>query len=70
MLLISSMLYLQHFFFKLGVSSSIGKALNGLLVLKLVALQMGGLKTHFFGIGRNLATESLEDSLGQVRIVY
>jgi len=70
MLLIGGMLYLQYFFFELGVSSSIGKALNGLLVLKLAALQVGSLKKHLLGISKNLTMESLEDSLGQVRVVY
>jgi hypothetical protein len=35
MLLIGDMLHLQHLLFKLGVGSSIGKALSGFLVLEL-----------------------------------
>jgi len=42
------MLYLQHFFFKLGMGSSIGKALNSFSVLELAALQMGSLEEHLF----------------------
>jgi hypothetical protein len=48
------------------VSSSVGKALNGLLVLKLEALQVGSLKKYLLSIGRNLTTENLKDNLGRI----
>ena len=70
MLLSGSMLHLQHLLFKLGVGGSIGKASSGLLVLKLAALQVGGLKEYFLGIGRNLTAKSLEDSFGWIGIVH
>ena len=51
------------------MSSSIGKALNGLLILKLSALQVNSLEENLLGIGRNLASESLEQGLGRIRVV-
>ena len=70
MLLIGSELHLEHLFFELGVGGSIGKALKGLLILKLVALQMGGLKKYLLNIGRNLTAETLNDNLGWIRVIY
>ena len=70
MLLIGSVLHLQHFFVQLGMSGSIGNALNDLLVLKLAALQVGSLKKHLLSIGRNLTMESLEDCLGRIEIIH
>ena len=64
------MLYMQHFLLELGLGNSIGKALNSFLVLELVALQMGNMEKHLFGIGRDLTTKSLEDSFGRVRIIH
>jgi len=63
------MLYLQHFLFELGLRGSVGKALNRFLVLELVALQMGNMEKHLFGIGRDLTTKSLEDSFGRVGVI-
>jgi len=67
---IRSKLYLEHFFLKMGVGSSIGKTLDGLLILEMAALQMSCMEEHFFDIGRNLTMKSLENSLGRIRIVY
>jgi len=60
MLLIGSALHLQHLLFVLGMGGSIGKALNSLLVLKLVALQMSGLKRYLLSISSNLTADSLK----------
>jgi len=46
------------------MSGSIGKALSGLLVLELSTLQMCSFEEDLLGIGRNLASESFEQSLG------
>jgi len=51
------------------MSRSIGKALGSFLVLQLMALQMCGLEEDFINISRNLASESLEQSLGRVRVI-
>ena len=51
MFLIDSMLYLHHFLYEPGVSSSIGKTLAGLLILELVAFQVSSLKEDLFSIG-------------------
>jgi hypothetical protein len=53
----------------MGLSSSIGKALDGSLVLQLAAFQMCSLEEGFFDIGRNLISKGLEQGLGWVRIV-
>jgi hypothetical protein len=70
MLLIGSTLHLQNLFFELGVGGSICKALNGLLILKLAALQMGGLKKYLLNIGKNLIAKTLKDGFGQIRVIY
>jgi hypothetical protein len=54
----------------LGVGGSTYKALNGLLILKLAALQMGGLKKYLLSIGRNLTAAALKDNLGRIRVIY
>jgi hypothetical protein len=46
------------------VSGSIGKALDGLLVLKLATLQVSRLEEHLLNIGRNLTTDGLEYDFG------
>jgi len=51
------------------LSSSIGKAPGGSLVLQLTTIQMCGLEEDFFDIGRNLASERLEQNFGWVRVV-
>jgi hypothetical protein len=51
------------------VSSSIGKALGGLLVLELSTLQVSSLEKNLLGIGKDLASESLEQSLGWIGVV-
>ena len=52
------------------MGGSIGKTLNGHLVLKLAALQVGGLKEYFFSIGRDMTAKSLEDSFSWIGIVH
>jgi len=52
-----------------GLSGSIGKTPGGPLVLQLTTFQMCGLEKDFLGIGRNLASERLEQSLGWVRVI-
>jgi len=42
------------------MSSSVGKALGGSLVLQLTALQMCSLEENFFSIGKNLASQGFE----------
>jgi hypothetical protein len=42
------------------LSGSIGKASGSLLVLQLTALQVCCLKENFFGIGGDVASQSLE----------
>ena len=69
MLLIGSALHLYHLLFDLGVGGSTYKALNGLLILKLAALQMGGLKKYLLSIGRNLTAAALKDNLGRIRVI-
>ena len=69
MLLIGEELHFHHLLRKLSLSSSIGKTLGSLLVLQLTALQMCSLEEDFFSIGRNLASEGLEQSLGRVRVI-
>jgi hypothetical protein len=68
-LLIGQELLFHHLLRKPGLSSSIGKVRGGPLVLQLTTLQMCGLEEDFFGIGRNLASEGLEQSFGQVRVI-
>jgi len=51
------------------MSSSIGKALSGLLILKLPTLQVSSLEEDLLGIGRNLACESLEQGLSWIRVI-
>ena len=51
------------------MSRSVGKALGSFLVLQLTTLQMCGLEEDFFSIGRNLASEGLEQNLGRVRVI-
>jgi len=67
--LIGQELLFHHLLRKPGLSSSIGKAPGGPLVLQLTALQMCGLEEDFFSIGRNLASEGLEQNLGRVRVI-
>jgi hypothetical protein len=52
MLLIGSMLHLQHLLFELGMGGSIGKTLYNLLVLELATFQVSRLEEHFLNIGR------------------
>jgi len=46
------------------MGGSIGKALSGLLVLELAALQVCSLEKDLFGIGNNLASKIFKQSLG------
>jgi len=64
------MLHLQHLLFELGMSGSIGKALDNLWVLELATFQVSGLEEHFLNIGRDLTTESLEYGFGWIRVIY
>jgi len=51
------------------MSGSIGKALSGLLVLELAALQMCSLEEDFFGVSRDLASERFKQGLGWVGVI-
>ena len=51
------------------MSGSIGKALSGLLVQKLSTLQVCSLEEDLLGIGRDLASESLKQSLGWIGVI-
>jgi len=51
------------------MGGSICKALGSLLVLELAALHMCSVEKDLFGIGRNLAPESFEQSLGWIGII-
>jgi len=51
------------------MGGSIGKALGGLLVLELAALQVCSLEKDLFGIGRNLASKSFKQSLGWIGVI-
>jgi len=51
------------------MSGSIGKALSGLLVLKLSTLQVCSLEEDLLGIGRDLASESFKQSLGWIGVI-
>jgi hypothetical protein len=68
-LLIGQEFLFHHFFRKLGLSSSVGKAPRSPLVLQLTTLQMCSLEEDFFDIGWNLASESLEQNLGWVGVI-
>jgi len=68
-LLIGQELLFHHLLGEPGLSSSIGKTPSGPLVLQLTTLQMCGLEKDFFGIGRNLASEGLEQNLGRIRVI-
>jgi hypothetical protein len=67
-LLVGSLLQLQHFLFQLSLSRSVSNTMNGPLVLKLSALQMDCWKDDLFNIGRDLATDRFEDSPRRVRV--
>jgi len=68
-LLIGQELLLHHLLKKPGLSGSIGKAPGSPLILQLTTFQMCGLEKDFLGIGRNLASEGLEQNLGWVRVI-
>ena len=51
------------------MSGSIGKALGGLLILELATLQVCNLEKNLFGIGRDLTSESFEQSFCWVRVI-
>jgi len=51
------------------MSSSIGKALNSLLILKLSTLQVSSLEEDLFSIDRNLASKSLEQGFGRIGVI-
>jgi len=51
------------------LSGSIGKAPSGPLVLQLTTFQMCGLEKDFIDIGRNLASEGLEQNLGWIGVI-
>jgi hypothetical protein len=69
-LLVGNVLHLEHFLFKFGLRSSIGKALGSILVLELATIQMGSLEEYLFDIGRALTVESLENSFSQIGVIY
>jgi len=51
------------------MSGSVGKALSGLLVLELSTFQLCSLEENLLGIGRDLASESFEQSLGWIGVI-
>jgi len=51
------------------MSSSIGKALSGLLVLELSTLQVCSLEENLLGIGGDLASKNFEQSLGWIGVI-
>jgi len=51
------------------MGGSIGKALSGLLVLELAALQVCSLEEDLFGVGRDLASKSFKQGLGWVGVI-
>ena len=51
------------------MGGSIGKALSGLLVLELAALQVCSLEKNFLGIGWDLTPKSFKQSFGWIRVI-
>jgi len=60
MLFIGKKFFFHHLLRKPSLSGSVGKALGSPLVLQLTALQMCCLEENFFGIGWDLASQSIE----------
>jgi len=69
MFLIGKVFHFHYFLRELGMGGSIGKALSGLLVMELAALQVCSLEEDLFGIGRDLASKSFKQSLGWIRVI-
>jgi len=51
------------------MGGSIDKALSGLLVLELAALQVCSSEKDFFSIGRDFASKSPNQSLGWIGVI-
>jgi hypothetical protein len=67
--LIGKVFHFHYLLRELGMGGSIGKALSGLSVLELVALQVCSFEKDFFGVGRDLASKSLKQSLGWIGVI-
>jgi len=67
--LISKVFHFHYLLRKLGVGGSIDKMLGSLLILELAALQVCSMEKDLFGIGRDLASESFEQSFCWIRVI-